>query len=124
MRANPDVQDLRDGDVEADLKEDESIKGYWFFNARTRRKPRVVGPRKNAQTGRFDDLEDGDIKSGDYGRVGVSFYGFNEGGIGVACALNNIQFLQVGDPLGGGRAAEEDFEDEEDYDGSDSYSVL
>lgn len=112
---------IRDGDKEAELKEDPTLVGQWFFNARTYKKPRVVGPRKNPTTQKFDQLPDGSVKSGDYGKVAVTFKGFDKkGGIGVSAQLGNIQFLLEGDPLGGQHAAESDFDDEDDFDGADS----
>lgn len=107
---------LRDGDDEAEIKEDETLKGFWFFNAKSWSKPGVVGARKNA-AGKFDQLQEGSVKSGDWGKFAITFKGFDkDGGIGVRAQLNNFQFLKEGDPLGNKRSAEQDFDDEEGFD--------
>lgn len=104
---------LRDGDAEADSKDDESLQGFWFFNCSSKRKPEVVGPRRDASTGKFPRLEESDIKSGDWAIVTVNFYGFSSKSKGVAAGLGNIQFIREGEALGNARSAENDFDDED-----------
>lgn len=57
--------------------------------------------------------------SGCYGRITVTFYGYNSNGNrGVAAGLGNIQKLKDGDSLGGRAKASEEFEpvdDDEDF---------
>lgn len=73
-------------------------KGCWVFTASTSDRPGVVD--ENLQP----LLEP--IKSGDYGRVDVNFYGFDTAGNrGVAAGLNNVQLLERGESLGGRRDA-------------------
>jgi hypothetical protein len=57
-----------------------------------------------------------DFYSGCYGRAAVNFYAFNvSGNKGIACGLNNLQFLDDGEKLsGGGTSAAEDFGEEMD----------
>lgn len=52
--------------------------------------------------------------SGDYGRVSMNAYGYDQkGNKGVAFGWNNAQFLEKGEPLGRARA-EDDFDAVED----------
>lgn len=112
---------FRDGDVEADAKEDPTLKGHWFFNASSINKPGVVGPRRNPDTGKFDQLGEDEIKSGDYGKVSIGFFGFKGKASGVAAGLNNLQLLKIGESLGGRSSAENDFDDEDaELDGVDN----
>lgn len=104
---------LRDGDAEADSKEDESLRGFWFFNCSSKRKPEVVGPRRDPETQKFPRVDESDIKSGDWAIVTVNFYGFSAKSKGVAVGLGNIQFIREGEALGNARSAESDFDDED-----------
>lgn len=115
---------LRDGDAEADSKEDETLRGCWFFNCKSKNKPDVVGPKKDEGTGKFVRLDEDEIKSGDYGRITVGFYGFNQKSKGVAVSMGNIQKLKTGDALGSKKSAEEDFDEEDVEDDSTSDNVL
>lgn len=104
---------FRDGDLEAEAKDDPTLVGHWFFNASSVNKPGVVGPRRNPETGKFDQLDESEIKSGDYGKVSIGFFGFKGKASGIAAGLNNIQLLRVGDALGSRTSAEQDFDDED-----------
>jgi hypothetical protein len=101
---------LRDGDLESDEKGDAVI-GCWFFNVSSKQKPNVVGTTKDEFTGKLAALGPSEIKSGDYGRVSVNFFGFTDKSKGVGGGLGNIQKLKDGEPLGSQRAAEDDFGD-------------
>lgn len=104
---------IRDGDEEADEK-GEHLRGHFFFNASTKRRPNVVGADIDEE-GSLTRLEPGEFKSGDYGKVSVNFYPFDvKGNRGVAAGLNNVQKLVDGEPLGSERAAEDDFADDDD----------
>jgi hypothetical protein len=73
-------------------------KGAWVFTASSKEKPGVVDEFLQPL------LEP--IKSGDYGRVDLNFYGFDTAGNrGVAAGLNNVQLLERGESLGGRRDA-------------------
>ena len=102
---------LRDGDI--DRPEDEAYKGCYFFNANSRQAPQVVDGKVQPV------LDQSEVYSGCYGRISVTFYGYNSNGNrGIAAGLGNIQKLKDGEPLGGGRAkAADDFDtvDEEDF---------
>ena len=106
---------LRDGDEEADDKGD-YVKGYYFFNCKSIKKPQVVGTEKNDLTGKLEPLGPGDepheFKSGDWGRVSVNLYSYvGKKAKGVAVGLGNIQKLKDGEPLSASRSADADFGD-------------
>lgn len=99
---------LRDGDLERE--NDEIYGGCMFVNATSKSKPGLVD--KNT-----DPIMDKDeFYSGCYGRASINFYAFSvSGNKGIACGLNNLQKLEDGESLGGGRvSAEEDFGEEDD----------
>ena len=97
---------LRDGDEER--PDDEAYVGHYFLNAKSDTPPAVVDyPGCNPITDRQA------VESGDYARVSLSFFPYNKGGNnGVGCGLNNVQFLQRGEPLGTRRDPEADFAEE------------
>ena len=109
---------LRDGDEEADDKGD-YVKGYYFFNCKSKKKPQVVGTEKNDLTGKLEPIGPGEepdeFKSGDWGRVSVNLYAYGkEAGSkskGVAVGLGNVQKLKDGEPLSASRSADADFGD-------------
>ena len=100
---------LRDGDV--DRPDDEAYAGCYFFNANSRQAPQVVDSKVQPI------LDKSEVYSGCYGRISVTFYGFNSNGSrGIAAGLGNIQKLKDGEALGGRSNASEDFESVEDED--------
>lgn len=112
---------LRDGDEECDEKGD-VVKGHWFLNCSSKRKPDIAGTKKN-DSGKLvrlgqEEMIDGNpvffekLKSGDYGRVTLNFYYFENETKGIAVGLNNIQLLKVGESLGGTSSADSDFDDD------------
>lgn len=95
---------FRDGDTER--PDDEAYAGHWFINANSNTAPGVVDANREPI---YDTSE---IYSGVYARVSLSFYAFNSNGNrGIACALQNIQKVRDGEPLGGKSKAEDDFND-------------
>ena len=73
-------------------------KGAWVFTASSKEKPGVVDEFLQPL------LEP--VKSGDYGRVDLNFYGFDTAGNrGVTAGLNNVQLLERGESLGGRKDA-------------------
>lgn len=127
---------LRDGDEEAEEK-GEHMKGHMFFNCKSKRKPDLVGTekwteeeveawkeeheletpefiRKNCpEVGKLKRLDKTTFKSGDYGRVTVNCYYFENETKGIAVGLGNIQKLKDGEALGGSSAsADEEFDDD------------
>ena len=100
---------LRDGDT--DRPEDEAYAGSYFLNANSRQAPQVVDIRVQPI------LDQNEVYSGCYGKISVTFYGYNtNGNRGIAAGLGNIQKLKDGESLGGRSNAAEDFETVEDDD--------
>ena len=88
---------LRDGDI--DRLDDDAYKGCYFFNANSRQAPQVVDAKVQPI------IDQSEVYSGCYGRISVTFYGYNSAGNrGIAAGLGNIQKLKDGEALGGGRA--------------------
>lgn len=100
---------LRDGDIER--PEDEAYKDRYFFNANSRQAPQVVDGKVQPI------LDQSEVYSGCYGRISVTFYGYNSNGNrGIAAGLGNIQKLIDGEPLGGHSKASDDFDTVKDDD--------
>ena len=101
---------LRDGDI--DRPDDEAYAGCYFFNANSRQAPQVVDGKVQPI------LDQSEVYSGCYGKISVTFYGYNSNGNrGIAAGLGNIQKLKDGESLGGRTSAADDFqtEDEDDF---------
>jgi hypothetical protein len=117
---------MRDGDV--DTKQDGSpygaeCKGHYIINAKSSEDakgnvtlPKVVGTTKMAD-GKLKPLLESEIKSGDWGRVGINFKPYTKGTGGIGTYLSTIQLVLEGESLGSSASAEDDFgqfEDQED----------
>lgn len=101
---------LRDGD--ADRPDDPAYEGAYFINATSTTAPGVVDKDLNPV------LDKTIIFSGVYGRASINFYAYNANGAkGIACGLQNLQYIRTGEPLGGRASAESDFatDDDEDF---------
>ena len=101
---------LRDGDI--DRPDDEAYANSYFINCNSKQKPQVVDQQVQPI------LDQAEVYSGCYGRVSVTFYGFNSNGNRwVAAGLGNIQKLKDGEPLGGRVRAEDEFDtlDDDDF---------
>jgi hypothetical protein len=62
-------------------------------------------------------LDQSEAYSGCYGKISVTFYGYNSNGNrGIAAGLGNIQKLKDGESLGGRTSAADDFQTEDDED--------
>ncbi len=62
-------------------------------------------------------IDKSEVYSGCYGRISVTFYGYNStGNRGIAAGLGNIQKLKDGEPLGGRVDASEEFATVEESD--------
>lgn len=100
---------LRDGDI--DRPDDEAYAGCYFFNANSRQAPQVVDSKVQSI------LDQSEVYSGCYGKISVTFYGYNSNGNrGIAAGLGNIQKLKDGESLGGRTSAADDFQTEDDED--------
>ncbi len=100
---------LRDGDI--DRPDDAAYAGCYFLNANSRQAPEVVDARVQPI------LDPNEVYSGCYGKISVTFYGYNSNGNrGIAAGLGNVQKLRDGESLGGRSSAADDFQTEEDDD--------
>jgi hypothetical protein len=100
---------LRDGDI--DRPDDDAYKGCYFFNANSKQAPQIVDSKVQPI------LDQSEVYSGCYGRISVTFYGYNSNGNrGIAAGLGNIQKLKNGESLGARTNAAEDFESVDDDD--------
>lgn len=117
---------VRDGDVEVEENDkEEAYRGHWFINATSKRAPEIVDRKRQPIT------DPDKVYSGCYVRLSVNFYPYDhKGNKGIACGLNNIQFIADGEPLGAVRVkAENDFDewidgdDDLDFGSDDDVSV-
>lgn len=92
----------------------EECKGMWVINVKSTQQPTVV----DAQVQRV--LDPTAFVSGDWCRVALNAYAYDNKRKGVALGLGNIQVVRKGEPLGSKRAAEDDFEAIADADGGGS----
>lgn len=96
---------LRDGDI--DRPDDPAYKGHMFFNCSSKNKPQVVDGQRNPVTS--PEM----CRSGDYARVNVNVFGYQNAGLGIAFGLNNVQVIARGEPLAGGPDAADVFDNVE-----------
>ncbi|MEY8414779.1 DUF2815 family protein [Tissierella praeacuta] len=100
---------LRDGDT--DKPDDPAYRNSYFLNAKSKTKPGVVDKDVNPI------LDPSEIYSGCYGRVSMVAFPYSvNGSTGISFALQNVQKLEDGNPLGGKARAEDDFGVYEDDD--------
>lgn len=79
-------------------------KGHWVFTAGNKNPVPIVDIGQNPV------VNAGDIYSGMYARVCVSFYAYNfSGKRGIGCGLEAVQKLEDGEPLGGHVSAADAF---------------
>jgi hypothetical protein len=72
--------------------------GHYYFNTKSLTKPGAVDAHGH------DILGSQDIVSGDYGRVSLNAYAYDQAGNkGVSFGLNNIMLVAKGDSLGGAK---------------------
>jgi len=94
---------LRDGDAEK--PNDPAYDGCYWINVKTKNMPGIVDAKVQPV------IDARDFVSGDYCRVSVNAYAYDQkGNRGVAFGLNNVQVTGKGEPLSGvGRRAEDEF---------------
>ncbi len=98
---------LHDGDIER--LGDPLYAGCFFINASSTSAPGIVDINRSLILDQYE------VYSGVYGRASISFYAYNNAGNrGIACALNNLQKIRDGEPLGNKASAEDDFALDED----------
>lgn len=81
-------------------------KGHWVMTASSKatQKPDIVDINLNPI------LNQSEVYSGCYARVSIRFFPYNANGKkGIGCGLGNVQKLEDGEPLAGGRSASDDF---------------
>ena len=88
--------------------------GSWVLNASSVRPPRVVD--KNRQP-----MDVSKVKSGDYARVALNSFPFSGLANGVTFGLEAVQFLEEGEPLGGGISVMDAFDDAYSDEGGDDF---
>ena len=109
---------IHDGDGQRASGEDfpPECKGCYVItvNSKADRKPGVFDAFGN------DITDPAEIKSGDYGRAHINFYGYNTAGKkGISAGLLAVKKLADGEPLGGAVASASAFDDDyADGDGS------
>ena len=92
---------LRDGDTET--KGDGSAlgpeyKNHFFMTVKSSKRPGII------DSSGVELLGHDDVASGDWGRVSLNAYAYDAAGNkGVSFGLNNVQLMNKGESLGGGR---------------------
>lgn len=104
---------FKDGDDASQLPNSatpgaEPYEGHYFFSATA---------NKNAAPGVVDEnrqpiIDPSEINYGDFGRVSVSVFSYENVSKGISFGLNNVQWLYKGEPLGNRTRAEDDFNDD------------
>jgi hypothetical protein len=93
---------LRDGDV--DRADDEAYAKSYFINVSSNTRPGIVDENLNTI------MDQSEFYSGCYGRASIVFFAYNTNSSrGVSAALQNLQKLEDGEPLGGKSRPEDDF---------------
>lgn len=100
---------------DGDTKQQDYFKGHVYITAKSQFAPTVVGPDKSV----FDKERIMKIKGGDYARLVVVVYPYDQSGGGVTLGLDIVQFSHEGEALSGGRAASMAMLDELEVDLSD-----
>lgn len=99
---------LHDGDEEADLDRNPEYAGHYYMAMSSKTKPGVVDVDLNPI------LDSTQVYSGCYARVSINAFPYSNESKGISFGLNNVQFLEDGEPLGGRTRAEDDFADDSD----------
>ena len=86
----------------------------WVLNASSVRPPRVVD--RNRQP-----MDVTKVKSGDYARVALNSFPFTGLSNGVTFGLEAVQFIEEGDPVGGGISVMDAFDDAYSDEGGDDF---
>jgi hypothetical protein len=98
---------LHDGDEEADLERNPEYAGHMYMAMSSKTRPGVVDQDLNPI------MDSTQVYSGCYARVSINAFPYsNSGNKGISFGLNNVQFLEDGEPLGGRTRAEDDFADD------------
>jgi hypothetical protein len=77
--------------------------GHWVINLKSKSRPGIVDKAMR------DVIDPNAFVSGDYCRVSINAYGYDQARKGVAFGLNNIQVTRKGEPLSSRSSAADDF---------------
>lgn len=108
---------LKDGDGTRDSGDPygPECKGCYVITVSSKQKPVIVDSFRNPVT------DPSEVKSGDYGRAAINFFGYNANGKkGISAGLLSIQKLHDGEPFGVVGSAD-DFDDDYSDGGSDDF---
>jgi hypothetical protein len=100
---------------DGDTKQQDYYKNCYYITPKSQFEPAVVGADKTA----FAKDRIRQIKGGDYARLVVTIYPYDQSGGGVTLGLEILQFAHEGEALSGGRAAAMSMIDELDVELSD-----
>ena len=78
---------------------------HYFFNCKNSRQPKLIDQKRRAV------LDDCLIESGDYVRVSVNTFAYDNKSKGVSFGLNAVQLVRKGEPLGSSFNVNNAFED-------------
>lgn len=94
---------LTDSDT-TDRADDPVYSGTYYFNAKSNKRPGVVGPDLKLI------MDEEEVYPGCIIRASMSFYGYDfNNKKGIAVGLQNVMKVRDGDKIGGGSKAEDDF---------------
>lgn len=101
-----DADTERDQNQELYVDKHPAAKGCYILHVANKNKPGVVDQDRNAI------LDPTQVYSGCYGRANISFFPYNSNSKkGISAALNHVQFLADGEPLGSTVKLEDAFAD-------------
>lgn len=98
---------MRDGDTEVGSDGEPKYPGYMFMSVSAKEEypPMVIDPERNPVGSGWN--------SGDWGKAKLKFFAYDKNGNrGVSAGLLALQFLVHGEPLAGGGASADGFDDE------------
>lgn len=95
---------LHDGDDEADLERNPEYAGHMYMALSSKQRPGVVDASLNPV------MDPTQVYSGCYGRVSMNAFAYSGEQKGLSFGLDNVMFIEDGEPLGGVKTrAEDDF---------------
>lgn len=110
LKSNKLTLPIRDGDEEVDDNDKPKYKGCYFIVAKTTQRPGVVDQDREPIEDQFD------LYAGCKVRLSLFPFAYNvKGNKGVTFMLNNVQKIADGERLSGRAAAEDDFDDDQDF---------
>ena len=80
----------------------EECRGHWVLNVKSNKRPGIIDAAMN------DVIDPNEFVSGDYCRVSLGAYAYDNMRRGVSFGVNKIQVVAKGAPLGGARSRPQD----------------